>query len=679
MKFKYLFMSVGVIIFTFLFSQKVSAIDIGYCSYGDLKLTLPVTIKVNLEGINMAYPFDENKKYHYSNSLYVYNQETCNSSIAIPFLTSNNGLLILKEGTNTYYINRTFSYSYNGSYINTNSYLSDGIYSVIDTTPPTINSSHKEFFVSMDSIHDLEFFSKYVSAYDTVDSQVIYEIVFDNYTDNYNIPGTYNIIYSSCDKSNNCSKFTQTINVIDNTPPTIIGIEKINSYMSNPLSLFQIGNMLEATDNYDGNISSAINLTDSHYDINYPGIYYAYFSVSDSSGNKVISPHKVTINYMDDIIPNIEGASKFTSYLSSPISIKEILSNLVATDNIEGNINSTMFVLSDNYTQKKEHIGEYSIVVSCFDTSGNEANPYTININVVDDIAPHIEGKSEYISYLSNPITLNDIKSNLIALDNHDGNITHKIEYDYENYSTNKNNIGIFYVSFFVKDNSSNISDTFKIEIKVFDDVLPIISGQSSYITLTSEKLNVDSIKFSLYAIDNVDDDISHLIELNDNNYTSNYNIPGTYYLTYYVGDKSGNISIPFKIKIVVNENMTFIRSINNTIIYLNTGKLKQTNDIITLLNIQEMDYMNVSVIENTYSSNFDNPGEYKIVYEFTNTDYTKEFLNIKINTYEDDDKAKKEIKTEQKKKESILSYILTFFKNIFTSFLNVIPLSFSR
>ena len=66
MKFKYLFMSVGVIIFTFLFSQKVSAIDIGYCSYGDLKLTLPVTIKVNLEGINMAYPFDENKKLEFS-------------------------------------------------------------------------------------------------------------------------------------------------------------------------------------------------------------------------------------------------------------------------------------------------------------------------------------------------------------------------------------------------------------------------------------------------------------------------------------------------------------------------------------------------------------------------------------------------------------------------------------
>jgi hypothetical protein len=196
---------------------------------------------------------------------------------------------------------------------------------------------------------------------------------------------------------------------------------------------------------------------------------------------------------------------------------------------------------------------------------------------------------------------------------------------------------------------------------------------------LTSEKLNVDSIKFSLYAIDNVDDDISHLIELNDNNYTSNYNIPGTYYLTYYVGDKSGNISIPFKIKIVVNENMTFIRSINNTIIYLNTGELRQTNDILTLLNIQEIDYMNISVIENTYASNFDNPGEYKIVYEFTNTDYTKEFLNIKINTYKDYDRTKKEIKTEQKKKESILSYILTFFKNIFTSFLNVIPLSFSR
>ena len=307
MKFKYLFMSVGVIVFAFLFSNKVSAENISYCTYGDLKLTLPVTIKVKLEGINMTYPFDENKKYHYSSSLYVYDEKTCNSSIPMPYFTSSNGLLVLKEGPNTYYINRSFYYSYNNMDISTSYYLSEGIYSQIDTTPPSFKSLYEEFFVSMDTQKDLEHFSKYISAYDTVDSQIIPEIIFDDYTDNYNIPGSYNIIYSACDKSNNCSKYIQTINVIDDIPPIIDGITQIDSYMSNPLSIFQIGNMLKAMDNYDGDISSAITLKDAYYNTNFPGVYYAYFSITDSSGNQISSPHKVTINYIDDVIPVIEG------------------------------------------------------------------------------------------------------------------------------------------------------------------------------------------------------------------------------------------------------------------------------------------------------------------------------------------------------------------------------------
>ena len=235
---------------------------------------------------------------------------------------------------------------------------------------------------------------------------------------------------------------------------------------------------------------------------------------------------------------------------------------------------------------------------------------------------------------MSNPITINELKNKLISIDNHDGNITHKINIHENNYSSNTDKIGVYYISFIVNDDSNNISDIFKIEITLIDDVLPTIDGVNYYNVLTSEKISITSITNSLNAIDNVDGDISYNLVLNENDYSDNYIIPGTYYLSYYVCDKSGNISLPFKIKIDVKESLTYIKSINHSLLYFDNTHLISDDEILKILNIKKDDYLNISTITNNYKANYTIPGNYKITYQIENTDYTKEYLNIKIHIY---------------------------------------------
>ena len=50
---------------SFLISNKVSAVT-DYCEFGDLKLSLPTTISVEIEGFDYNRPFDNYNKYRYS-------------------------------------------------------------------------------------------------------------------------------------------------------------------------------------------------------------------------------------------------------------------------------------------------------------------------------------------------------------------------------------------------------------------------------------------------------------------------------------------------------------------------------------------------------------------------------------------------------------------------------------
>ena len=133
---------------------------------------------------------------------------------------------------------------------------------------------------------------------------------------------------------------------------------------------------------------------------------------------------------------------------------------------------------------------------------------------------------------------------------------------------------------------------------------------------------------------------------------------------------------MPFKVKINVNENLSYLQLINNSYIYISTDYLKTEKEILEMLSIDEK-YNNITILEDNYSNNYTKEGHYKIVYQIQNDDFNKETLNINVITFNNKESTNKsEDKNQETKKETIFSKIISFFQtlfiNIFTYFKNL-------
>lgn len=658
MKIKKIMFAISLFMFFLIFPTKISAVNISYCSYDEnLSLILPVSIGVDIEVIDLHDPFSEVDKQYYNIELLVHDEQTCKEGLSIPYIDHKNYLPIY-----TYY------YKYNTEY-NYILPIKEGVFSKKDITPPNISSFSPTIIADVDSYLELDLITTHINVFDETDGTLIPEITYDGYSDNFDKIGEYSIIFKACDISNNCSSLLQKIKVIDTTPPVIVGPSQFYSYISNPLTIQEIINNLNAFDNHDGNISNHIYVCETNYQINEPKTYFTNFCIEDSSNNKISSPFKVKIDLIDDVSPTIEGPTLFNSYLSAPLLTKNILSNIIVSDNTDLKASNNLYVIDDAYTKNSKSIGSYKLILGAYDCYGNESLPYIITINVIDDVSPIIEGETLYESYLSSPITIMEIKGSLIVIDNHDGNLFNKLEIYEDTYSNNKDILGIHYIAFVVTDSSNNTSPIHIVQIIVYDDIPPTIEGKNFYNVLNTEKLDVASIKLSLSAKDNIDGDISNLIVLNEDTYSENNFMQGIYFLTFYVIDQSGNISDFFKIKIQVSEDLSFLESINNSTIYLATSTLKNDNEILDILGINVNDYSNISTIENTYSTNYSKQGDYYITFQIQDTAYTKQIIKTNIKTYvnnESNNDTKRSNETQ--KKETIFSKLVSFIKSLFNN-----------
>lgn len=538
-----------------------------------------------------------------------------------------------------------------------------GFSSFEDIEPPYFLGYKEKYTTNINNPIDLKLILNQITAYDERDGSLTNKIVteFDSYNSNKEKLGTYTVMLSVTDSSNNKSSITFYIEIIDTSAPIIEGTSEYVSYLSNPLTLETIQNNLIVKDNVDENLESQIYVCEDNYSINKKvlGTYTAYFCVYDLSGNLSI-PFKVTINVQDDIKPIIEGINYYTSKLSNPITVKEIMYSLAASDNGK-DISASIFIQKDYYSNFLNTIGEKSVYFQAMDESGNASDLFKVTINLIDDIAPQIFGLDNFTSYLSSPLSLTYLKQQLTVLDNYDGNITHNLEIVDDSYSTNINKLGTYYLFFQAKDSSSNISETFKMKVTTIDDVPPIIVGPSSLSYLLNSKPHISDILLEYKVKDNIDSDLEVLV---DNDTYSEAIELGTYYISLYSIDKSNNKSAPFKVKIDIVDKLL---NLNKITLYLPTSTLLSIDEINKLVNINE-EYI---LTEDTYTPNYSIVGSYTITYEL---DYAT-VIQLTINTYDpiiDTKESHNENVKAQTKKETFLSKIKSFFLKIITFFKNL-------
>lgn len=326
-------------------------------------------------------------------------------------------------------------------------------------------------------------------------------------------------------------------------------------------------------------------------------------------------------NLIDINGPYFQGNGTIIVNVDSPYTLTEITSGISAYDAIEGDVSNRIQVVSDAYTANRETVGEYPVSYSVSDLSGN-ITTFSITVKVVDITKPVITGTNRVVLSYPNTLTIEDIRKQLNASDNVDGDISEQIVLVEENYLANSSALGFYEAVFKVTDSSNNTS-FITVEIEVIDENSPLISGPSSFVIGYNAILTLHEIINSQSVIDDYDSDLSNRLSVKTDLYTANMKKIGTYPIVLTVSDSSGNISEK-TISVQVTDVIGPVVYLDTSVIMVYNDTIYGLSDFTTLLiNTGELeggiDYQ-VNVLFDSYTSRSTQKGVYHIVLEYKNS-----------------------------------------------------------
>ncbi|MEE2947086.1 MAG: DUF5011 domain-containing protein, partial [Verrucomicrobiota bacterium] len=342
-----------------------------------------------------------------------------------------------------------------------------------------------------------------------------------------------------------------SFSVTDNTAPviTLTGPPNITIDAGQPYE--DAG--ATAIDNADGNITQSIQVT-GVVNVNKTGIYTITFNVKDKSGNAAATVIR-TVTVADVVPPVITliGSAKITI----PVGGNYTDAGATAIDDVDGAITSFVQATGEVNVNKT---GIYTITFNVKDKSGNAAATVIRTITVGDveeDVVPPV-------------ITLNGSPSVTISVggdytdagatahDNSDGDISSLIQVSGV-ILTGK--LGIYTMTFNVKDKSGNAAEKVIRTITVEDQTSPVMTlNGSQAVTIQFGDVYEDA---GATARDNVDGNVTSSIQVTG---ADNVNQPGVHTITFNVKDKSGNASVPVVRTVTVVDDVPPVITLNGSL-----------------------------------------------------------------------------------------------------------------
>lgn len=396
---------------------------------------------------------------------------------------------------------------------------------------------------------------------------------------NPNVPGSYIIIYTATDTVGNASSAQRTVNVIDNTGPSITlsmnGNINYSQSRTTNIDVTDLGGIDNESLKYAWSESSIEPLADlftftytnnqSISTLTVSGSYYLWLKASDISGNTTTLKSNVFNLDNEKPIININGQSNVSINIGSTY----IDAGAIATDNIDASLS-----VSTTGTVNPNAIGSYLITYNAQDSSGNIAISVTRTVNVIDVSSPIITILG------SNPITINigTIYSDAgaTAIDDVDGDVTSEI---ITTGTVNVNAIGTYNITYTITDTAGNIANATR-TVNVIDNILPTIifgtNGNTTYAKMrsttvtVSDNVSVDnsSLKYLWNTSTSTPTEISFTATFtNGTTLSSPAGVTGGYYLWILGKDTSGNVAITrTNIFNLDNNSPTITTTINSNI-----------------------------------------------------------------------------------------------------------------
>lgn len=355
------------------------------------------------------------------------------------------------------------------------------------------------------------------------------------------------IVFANSDLGNAFKKcFYSTLPANENEL-IISGVEKamIIDY-DNPILLSDILENVKCIDDDGVDVTDRLNV-----ETTYPngsdfsslklGDYEVNLSCTDSSGN--VATFTIVLKVVDLIAPVISGSDYIKTDYKTKISIDEIKSKLTVSDNHDNLTTNDLVLVENSYSGlgnilSWQKLGFYSVKFTCTDSSGN-VGEFTVNIEVVDNIAPIIKNKDgESITEINIVkernlfLSFNEIYSLFTLEDEIDGVISNTDYYTVvsNSYENNANKVGKYVIGMKLYDFHENAA-SLTINIEVVDKIAPVFVVNKHQLFIKNNVVltenDVVSILKSLGYIDNTNSSSRASVEMT--NYTENAANPGIY------------------------------------------------------------------------------------------------------------------------------------------------------
>ena len=316
--------------------------------------------------------------------------------------------------------------------------------------------------------------------------------------------------------------------------------------------------------------------------------------------------------------------------VDNPLTHAQIISQIGATDETDGDVTSSVKLVSTTYSPTNLVLGNHTFKVSAQDAAGNVAYA-TFTVNVYDLTKPTITGTSSYNISYNDTLTLDTIKEALTLSDNFDSTLTLNTISD--GYSGNEGKVGTYTIKFSTADDSGNTSDTFTVTVTITDGKAPVITGSSTIEVATSKQLSLAELKAKITVNDEYDGVLTDYTVSNFENYQNSYKVVGSYPVTITATDSSGNSST-FTITIKTNDAFApefWVYS--DFVIQLPVGTELTTDMIISYL-AQIGEVNAAEVVSVSYECDTATPGTYDVkIVKMDGSVYTTSISVVDINS----------------------------------------------
>lgn len=365
-----------------------------------------------------------------------------------------------------------------------------------------------------------------VKATDNIDGTITSKMTITGSV-NVRKVGTYKLVYSIKDKTNNKTTVTRKINVVDKVKPTLTGSGlndrtfAIGIYDNFP----PLSGGITAYDNADGNLTSEIKV-EGEVNVDKAGTYTLIYSVTDKSGNKTIAERKVTV--IDNIPPKISGADNRRVLYFEPFDPME---GVTSSDNNDGDLTSKVVVKAIGEKLNTSDLslsGTFTYEYSVSDEAGNTT---TVNRQVIltyreaeffgtDDVKINLGERFDPLK----GVTATDYSNRK--------DVTSLIEVSGD---VDVNSIGTYSLTYRIFDKGFRTGMVRR--ITVVDNIPPVITGVQDW--TVDQNSSLPNLLKWVEANDNIDGDLTRKITVDTQNVDTK--TEGEYIVTYSVTDKMGN------------------------------------------------------------------------------------------------------------------------------------------